>query len=147
MRRVGSSVFGSLCASFKSCAFQCNGNKAGHHTKGHNTCIGDVLFDSFCTKNAPVFFHIHKNNALQLENFPQTIIISSKSIIQYDPSKACNEELYLQHHGVELSVLVQLPRTGEDGGGLACSRGAIEQEMGELVLADKPLDWREEKQS
>ena len=48
--------------------------------------------------------------------------------------------MYLQHHRVELSVLVQLPGTSEDGGGLACSRGTIEQEMGELVLTDEPLD-------
>lgn len=49
---------------------------------------------------------------------------------------------YLQHHGVELLVLVQLPGTGQDGGGLSCSRGAVEQQMGEFVLVDKPLDWR-----
>lgn len=47
--------------------------------------------------------------------------------------------MYLQHHGVELFVLVQLPGTGKDGGGFACSRGAIEQEMGKLVLTNKPL--------
>lgn len=48
--------------------------------------------------------------------------------------------VHLQHHGVELLVLVQLSGTGEDGGGFSCSRGAIEQEMGKLVLTYKPLD-------
>lgn len=33
---------------------------------------------------------------------------------------------YFQHHGVELFVLVQLPGTSKDGGGFACSWGAIE---------------------
>lgn len=48
--------------------------------------------------------------------------------------------MYLQHHGVELFVLVQLFGTGEDGGGFARSRRTVEQEMGKLVLTDKPLD-------
>lgn len=48
--------------------------------------------------------------------------------------------MHLQHHGVELFVLVQLLGTGQDGGGFSCSRGAIEQEMGKLVLTDKLLD-------
>lgn len=53
-------------------------------------------------------------------------------------------EVYLQHHGVELFVLVQLPGAGEDGGGFARSRGAVEQQMRKPVLTDKPLNWRDE---
>lgn len=55
--------------------------------------------------------------------------------------KRCKTLLvYLQHHGVEFLLLVQLLGTGEDGGGFAGSGGAVEQEMGKLLLTDKPLD-------
>lgn len=52
--------------------------------------------------------------------------------------------LYLQHHGAELSVPVELPGTRQDGGGLAGAGGAIKEEVGQAVLADEPLDWRRE---
>lgn len=51
--------------------------------------------------------------------------------------------MYLQNHGVKLFVLIQLLGGGQDGGGLACAWGAVEQEMGKLLLVDKPLDWRD----
>lgn len=47
---------------------------------------------------------------------------------------------YLQNHGVKLFVLIQLLGAGQDGGGLACAWGAVEQEVGKLLLVDKPLD-------
>lgn len=50
---------------------------------------------------------------------------------------------YLQHHGVELLVLVQLPGTGQNGGGLSGSRRPVEQEVRKPVLSDEPLDWRD----
>lgn len=50
---------------------------------------------------------------------------------------------YLQNHGVKLFVLIQLLGAGQDGGGLACAWGAVEQEVGKLLLVDKPLDWRD----
>lgn len=50
---------------------------------------------------------------------------------------------YLQHHGAELPLAVELPCTSQDGGGLSGAGGAIEQEVGQPVLTDEPLDWDE----
>jgi len=49
---------------------------------------------------------------------------------------------YLQHHGVELLLLVQLLGTGQDGGGLAGPGRPVEQQVGKLLLADELLDWK-----
>lgn len=50
---------------------------------------------------------------------------------------------YLQHHGAELPLAVELPCASQDGGGLPGAGGAIEQEVGQPVLTDEPLDWEE----
>lgn len=83
----------------------------------------------------------------------QDIIVILKSNERATASSPLNEHrycnwravVYLQHHGVELFVLVQLFGTGEDGGGFASSRRTVEQEMRKLVFTDKPLDWKKQE--
>lgn len=52
--------------------------------------------------------------------------------------------IQLQHHGAELPLAVELPCASQDGGGLPGAGGAIEQEVGQPVLTDEPLDGAED---